>query len=104
MVILAQADISTRAVAEDFAGVLEEITGAGFAVVPDDTDAGEYEIVVGDGNARLEKLGLADVAEDLTQGEYKIRTVGNHLVIVGGAPRGSINGMYGFLQDHLGCR
>ena len=98
------ADVSTKAVAEDLAGILGEITGAAFPIVTDDTEPGEREIVVGADNARLEAVKLGSMAEGFSQGEYEVRTVGNHVVIVGGPPRGTINGVYGFLQDHLGCR
>ena len=104
IVIPKETDVSTKAVAEDFAGILKEITGAEFAIVTDDTEASAKEIVVGADNARLEKLGLADMTEGFSDGEYEIRTVGKKLVIAGGPNRGTINGMYGFLQDHLGCR
>ena len=33
-----------------------------------------------------------------------IRTVGERLVIAGGPLRGNMYGVYGFLEDHLGCR
>ena len=104
IVIAKDADVSDKAVAEDFAGILKEIAGATFAIVTDETDVGAKEIVVGANNARLAKLGLADMAKDFAEGEYEIRTVGENLVIAGGPNRGTINGMYGFLQDHLGCR
>jgi len=104
IVIEKNADVSTKAVAEDFAGILKEITGADFPIMSDDSDPSEREIVVGAGNARLKELGLADMAKDFADGEYEIRTAGDTLVIAGGPLRGTINGMYGFLQDHLGCR
>ena len=104
IVIPKEADVSTKAVAGDFAGILREMTGAEFAMVTDDTKASAKEIVVGADNARLEKLGLTDMTKDFAEGEYEIRRVGETLVIAGGPNRGTINGMYGFLQDHLGCR
>ena len=35
---------------------------------------------------------------------YVLRTVGGHLVIAGSDVRGVMYGVYGLLQDHLGCR
>ncbi len=104
IVVPGDADVSTKAVAEDLAGILGQITGAAFPVVTDGSTPGAREIVVGGSNARLAALGLAGMAEGFARGEYEIRSVGAHLLIVGGPPRGTINGMYGFLQDHLGCR
>ena len=98
------ADVSTAAVADDFAGILKEMTGADFPVVTDDTEPAECEIVIGADNARLDGLGFAGMTKDFADGEYEIRTKGETLVIAGGPLRGTINGMYGFLQDHLGCR
>ena len=104
IVVSKDADVSTKAVGEDFAGILAEITGAQFPIVTDDAEPAEQEIVVGEDNARLAKLGLADMTKGFSEGEYEIRTAGDSLVIAGAPGRGTINGMYGFLQDHLGCR
>ena len=104
IVISKGADAGTKAVAEDFANILNEMTGATFPIVTDDTEAGDNEIIVGEDNSRLAGLGLAGMTEGFAEGEYEIRTVGERLVIAGAAKRGTINGMYGFLQDHLGCR
>jgi hypothetical protein len=35
---------------------------------------------------------------------YVLLTKGKHLVIAGGEPRGTLYGVYGLLEDHLGCR
>jgi hypothetical protein len=49
-------------------------------------------------------LGAAvDFAALGTEG-YVIRTVGEHLIIAGGQLRGNMYGVYGLLEDHLGCR
>jgi len=61
-------------------------------------------IVVGK-NALTEKLGLN--AEIDAQGDegFIIRTVDEHmLVIAGGRLRGTLYGVYTFLEDYLGCR
>lgn len=104
IVIPRAADTGTAAVAEDFAKILKEMTGATFPVVRDDAQSSESEIIIGGNNSRLAALGLSDMTEGFTEGEYEIRTLGNRLVIAGAPKRGTINGMYGFLQDHLGCR
>ena len=64
IVISKTADVSTKAVAEDSASILKEITDADFAVVTDETEPAEHEIIVGADNARLAKLGLTDMAKD----------------------------------------
>lgn len=104
IVVSESADVSTRAVAEDFADLLRQITGATFPMVTDATPAGEAEIVIGDDNRRLAALGLANFTNGFADGEYEIRSAGKHLIIAGAGDRGTINGIYGFLQDHLDCR
>ena len=104
IVVPAQTDPGTRAVAADFAAILREMTGAEFVVDTDAAPPGAAEIVVGADNARLADLGLAALTAGFVEGEYEIRRVGRHLVIAGAPRRGTINGLYGFLQDHLGCR
>ena len=104
IVVSEKADVSTKAVADDMAAILEQITGAVFPVVADTEPLLPNEIVVGHDNARLAALALDGMTEGFAIDEYEIRTKGAHLVIAGAPPRGSINGMYGFLQDHLGCR
>ena len=104
IVISRRADVSTRAVADDFADILKQITGATFPIVTDDVASGNSEIIVGEDNARREALQLDGMTQGFVRGEYRIRTAADHLVIAGAPPRGTINGMYGFLQDHLGCR
>ena len=105
IVIPKYADRSTMAVALDLAAILKESTGALFPVYFDDfPNPGEYEIVLGADNERLAQLGLEGLADDFAPGEYEIRTHGNYMVIAGAPPRGTINGVYGFLQDHVGCR
>ena len=104
IVVSAKADVSTKAVAADMAAILKEITGADFPVVADTAAPSLNEIVVGHDNGRLQQVSLAGMTSEFALDEYEIRTVGTRLVIAGTPPRGSINGMYGFLQDHLGCR
>jgi hypothetical protein len=104
IVIPANTDVSTKAVAADFAGILKKITGAEFAVIDDTRPANAKEIIIGSGNKRLKKLGLAEMTKGFAHGEYEILSSGDKLIIAGVPERGSINGMYGFLQDHLGCR
>ena len=49
IVIAKTADVSTEAVAADFARILKEITGADFEVVTDETEPSEHEIIMGAG-------------------------------------------------------
>lgn len=103
IVIAEQATPSTRYAAEELQRFLQEMTGAKLPVVTDATPAGPHEIVVGQ-SARLKRLGVAIDFKALGAEGYVLRTVGPHLVIAGGAPRGTLYGVYGWLEEHLGCR
>ncbi|MDP6357256.1 MAG: alpha-glucuronidase family glycosyl hydrolase, partial [Planctomycetota bacterium] len=39
----------------------------------------------------------------LGEEEWIIRTVGNHLILTGGRPRGTLYAVYEFLEDYVGC-
>jgi len=82
---------------------LREMTGATLPIVSDTQPTGEREIVLGD-NKHLAALGAKiDFASLGTEG-YVLRTVGRHLIIAGGEGRGTMYGVYGLLEEHLGCR
>lgn len=103
IVIPAASSRGERAAADELAGFLREISGATFPIVTDDVEIGEAEILLAD-NAHLEKLGINLDFERLGPEGYHLLTAGRHLVIAGGPRRGTINGVYGFLQDVIGCR
>jgi len=103
IVVAADASPSTRHGAEELQTFLEQITGAKLPVVADTEPPGEQEIILGD-NRHLRSLGLQIDFKELGHEGYVIRTVGKHLVIAGGALRGNMYGVYGLLEDHLGCR
>jgi len=103
IVISAQAPPSTRYAAEELQQFLEKISGVKLALVTDATPAQTHEILVG----RSSRLKLLDAKIDLAplgREGYVLRTAGPRLVIVGGEPRGTLYGVYGLLEDHLGCR
>ena len=103
IVLADDASPSTKHGAEELQSFLEQMTGAKLPIVSDQQPLGEREIILGD-NAHLKAVGAAvDFASLGTEG-YVIRTVGERLVIAGGALRGTMYGVYGFLEDHLGCR
>jgi hypothetical protein len=64
-------------------------------------------------DAKLIYVGFKQVPESLLKGlstqdfgkeEYIIRTEGKQMLIAGGAPRGTLYGVIGYLADHLNCR
>ncbi len=76
---------------------LEKITGADIAVVSDSASAADYEICVGVTNrAEVDLEGFED-------GGYVIQSDESKIVICGAGNKGSINGVYAFLEDYCGC-
>ena len=101
--IVATEAAEVQAATHELQAYLRRMSGASFTAVLETCEATEYEIVLGN-NARLAEMGIAIDWEKLGEGGYVIRTVGKRLVIAGGPRRGTINGVYGFLEDVLGCR
>lgn len=103
IVVAGDASPSTRHGAEELQRFLEQMTGAKLPIVGDNEPATGPEIVVG-GGRRLQSLGVAVDLPALGNEGYVLRTIGPNLVIAGGALRGNLYGVYGLLEDHLGCR
>lgn len=82
---------------------LLQITGAALPIVSADQPASPHEIVLGQ-NQRLAEMGMADEVEELDEDGFVIRTVATRLIIAGGSDKGTLYGVYAFLEDHLGAR
>ena len=72
-------------------------------ILSDQQPQGPEGILLAD-NAHLHRLDLKIDFASLGKEGYVIRTVGDHLVIAGGPVHGAMYGVYGLLEDHLGCR
>ena len=103
VVIAANAEEPIPAAAQDFVQTFAQITGAELAIVTDAEPMGEHEIIIGP-SAHLDNLAVCIDWDRLGREGYVIRTVGEHLLLFGGPPRGTINAVYAFLEGHLGCR
>jgi hypothetical protein len=103
IVVADDASPSTRHGAAELQTFLAQMTGAKLPIVSDRQPQGPKEIILGD-NAHLRGLGVKIDFASLGKEGYVIRTVGEHLVIAGGPVRGAMYGVYGLLEDHLGCR
>ncbi len=103
IVVADGASPSTKHGAEELQMFLEQMTAAKLPIVSDQQSLGPKEIILGD-NAHLRNLGVTVDFAALGKEGYVIRTVGDHLVIAGGPVRGAMYGVYGLLEDHLGCR
>jgi len=103
IVVADNASPSTKYGAQELQKFLEQMTGAKLLIVSDQQPKRPKEIILGN-NAHLQELGVAIDFAALGKEGYVIRTVGERLVIAGGQVRGNMYGVYGFLEDHLGCR
>ncbi len=103
IVVSADASPSERHGADELQRFLREISGAELPIVGDDAPLKEHEIVLGD-SAHLQQLGVELDWAALGGEGFTIWTVGERLVIAGGRRRGTMYGVYTFLEEHLGCR
>ena len=103
IVIAGDATDYARRGAEELALHLKEITSAWFPIVTDAEPIVEHEILIGP-SSHLEQIGADVDVDSLSDEEYRIKTVGHRLVIVGGPRRGVLHGVWAFLEEDLGCR
>ena len=82
---------------------IREMSGADLPIVPDTAPVSENEIVVGF-NRHSKKFGADGTKDDFGPEEFRIRTIGSSVVIVGGSPRGVLYGANSLLTDEWGCR
>lgn len=107
IVVADNASPSTKHGAEELQSFLQQMSGTLVSIVSERQPFGPCEILVGE-STHLRKLApkfdFKELFKELGDEGYVIRTLGPHLVIVGGALRGNMYGVYGLLEDHLGCR
>ena len=103
IVVSEAASPSENHAAEELRYFLKEISGADLPIVTDTDNLTSHEIILGD-NLHLGQLGVAVDFEALGSDGFTIRTASDHLIIAGGRLRGTMYGVYTFLEDYLGCR
>jgi hypothetical protein len=103
IVIAQAASPSEKYAAAELQTFLHQICGARLPINTDEQPLGAHEIILGD-NAHLRRLALDVDFAALGDEGFVIRTAPPHLVIAGGRLRGTMYGVYTFLEDHLGCR
>ncbi len=91
---------SERYAAEELQAYLEKISGARLPISSEPKAGGSRQILIGKhadakGNIPWDKLG---------QDGFVLKTDGRRLIIAGGRPRGTLNGVYTFLEEQLGVR
>lgn len=89
--------------AEELQRYLEKMSGAKLPIVTDAEKPRAHEILLGD-NSHLAKLRPGVDFTKLGPDGYVLRVDGNRLIIAGGRPRGTLNGVYTLLEEKLGVR
>ena len=102
IVISRTASLSEKHGSEELQRFIEEMSGARLPIVTDDDKARGNLVVVGKSDY-LDSLGLQIPFASLGAEGFALKTAGNHLVIAGGRQRGTMYGVYTFLEK-LGCR
>ena len=82
---------------------LLQISGAALPIVTADKPGSKNEIVLGQ-NERLDEVGIHVNLNSLKQDGFLIRTDSLRLIIAGGNEKGTLYGVYAFLEKYLGCR
>ena len=94
---------SERYAAEELQRYLEKICGAKLPIVTDAEKPASREIVLGDNTHLGKSRAKVDFAK-LGPDGFTLREDGNRLIIAGGKPRGTLNGVYTLLEEKLGVR
>jgi hypothetical protein len=93
---------SEKRAAEELQRFLNEMSGARLPIVTDADDPRGNLVLVG--NSRVvERLGVNIPFDDLGAEGFALKISGPHVVIAGGRRRGTMYGVYAFLEK-LGCR
>jgi len=99
--LAADASAAERTAAAELATYLKKSTGVEFATVTPEQAAGKPMIAIGPGAAGG-KLDL-NVGK-LGPEEWLVRSSGQDILLVGGRPRGTLYGVYEFLERYVGVR
>ena len=88
------------AVLQDY---LLRVSGAALPIITADKHRKSYEIILGQ-NERLDELSSRINYKLLKEDGFVIRTDSSRLIIAGGNEKGTLYGVYSFLEKYLGCR
>ena len=93
-------EVKASTVLQDY---LLQISGAAIPIVPADKARSRFEIVLGQ-NERLDELRIGLNLNTLKEDGFLIKTDSMRLIIAGGNEKGTLYGVYTFLEKYLGCR
>ena len=100
VVVAADAPAPVRHAADELRYFLSRVTGATFSI-RHNVSPGGINLLVGPQAARLREPGFS--TEGLGEEGVVLRTLGNDVILAGGAPRGTLYAVFTFLEDHVGC-
>jgi len=103
IVIPSSATDAEKKAADVLQNYLIQISGTALPVISADKPGSLYEIVLGQ-NERLEETGSGINLNELQADGFIIRTDSLRLIIAGGNKKGTLYGVYTFLEKYLGCR
>lgn len=103
IVIPRSATVHEQKAAEVLQSHLLEISGAALPIINASQSRSPYEIVLGQ-NERLDQLKTGVNLNALEEDGFVIKTDSARLIIAGGSKKGTLNGVYAFLEEYLGCR
>jgi hypothetical protein len=103
IVVCREASDAEKYAAEELQYFLKEISGVVFPILDDSREEMVHEILVGN-SRRINKLNLDIQIDKLGADGFVVCTEKGKLVITGGRPRGTLYGVYAFLEEYLGCR
>jgi hypothetical protein len=103
IVIPVSATIHEQKAAEVLQDYLIRISDAALPIVASNKTRSSHEIVLGQ-NERLDELGTGINLNELGKDGFVIRTDSLRLIIAGGNGKGTLYGVYTFLEKYLGCR
>src|SRR5260221_22103 len=98
IVVPASAIPSERYAAEELQRYIEKMSGAKLPIVTDAEPRAAHEILLGD-NLHVARLHKTVDSANLGPDGFRLRVDGNLLIIVGGKPRGTLNGVYTLLEE-----
>jgi hypothetical protein len=82
---------------------LMQISGAALPIITAGKHRSPYEIVLGQ-NERIDELNTGINYQVLKEDGFVIKTDSSRLIIAGGNEKGTLYGVYSFLEKYLGCR
>lgn len=102
IVVASDAIASERKAAEEFQHFYKQASGITLPVV-EAVDRPDRHIFIGPGQA-LAQSDVAFSTEGMGEEALRIVVSGRNIAIAGGRPRGTLYGVYTFLENHLGVR